>query len=205
MKRQAGLHDSFFKSTFKNHKNIRELLRVIFPAGVIAHTNLNEVVVQDGELSTLGGGQLRADLVVALPLKDDTSGTGNTSSTKITISLIFEHKSYRDPDAIIQIMEYYVELCREQRKQMRGERNIIIPIVLLCCKDKDYQPPADYLQWVFGDEEVPEAAKALAPWLPKLFGNVVNLRQLPPERIWTVATIRCAHGAIFSRFLAPLA
>lgn len=180
MKRQAGLHDSFFKSTFKNHKYIRKLLQIIFPAEVLIHTSLDKVTVQDGELSTLGGGQLRADLVVALPLKDDTS------TAEITVSLIFEHKSYRDPDAIIQIMEYYVELCREQRKQKQGKRNIIIPVVLLCCKDKDYHPPSDYLQWVFGDEEVPEAARALAPWLPKLFGNVVNLRQLPPERVWTV-------------------
>ena len=182
MKRQASLHDSFFKSTFKNRKYIRELLQVIFPAKVLSHTSLNDVVVQDGELSTLGGGQLRADLVVALPLKDDSSGV------EVTVSLIFEHKSYRDPDAIIQIMEYYVELCREQRKQRSGQRSIIIPVLLLCCKDKDYQPPSDYLHWVFGDEEVPEAAKVLAPWLPKLFGNVVNLRQLPSEQVWTVAT-----------------
>ena len=182
---RASLHDSFFKKIFKNRKYIKELLQVIFPPEVLAHARLDDVVVRDGELITMAGGQLRADLVVSLPLKGDASGVN------ITVSLIFEHKSYKDPDAIIQIMEYYVELCRAQRQQWgkkrERRRDIIIPIVLLCCKNRDYQPPSDYLQWVFGDEDVPEAAKELAPWVPKLFGNVVNLRQLPSDRLWTVA------------------
>ena len=177
---QATLHDSFFKNIFKNPKYIKELLQVIFPPEVLAHTRLDDVVVQDSEFITIGGRQLRADLVASLPLKGDASGVS------VTISLIFEHKSYKDPDAIIQIMEYYVELCREQRRQWDKRkdkgRDIIIPIVLLCCKDKDYQPPTDYLRWVFGDEGVPKAARVFSPWVPKLFGNVVNFRQLPSER-----------------------
>ena len=158
---QHTLHDSFFKEIFKNLKYLKELLQVIFPPEVIAHACLDDIVVRDGELLTRGGRQLRADLVVLLPLKGDASGVN------VTVSLIFEHKSYKDPDAIIQIMEYYVELCREQRKQWGkkkdGQRNIIIPIVLLCCKDKDYQPPSDYLQWVFGDEDVPDRGQSSCP------------------------------------------
>ena len=184
---QASLHDSFFKNIFKKPKYIKELTQVIFPPEVLTHSRLDDIVVQDKEFITISGRQLRADLVASLPLRGDASGVN------ITISLIFEHKSYKDPDAIIQIMEYYVELCREQRKQSdkgkgkNNQRDIIIPIVLLCCKDKDYHPPSDYLAWVFGDEDVPKAAKAFAPWVPKLFGNVVNFRQLPADKVWTVA------------------
>ncbi len=154
---QATLHDSLFKTIFKDPKYIKELLRVIFPPETLDHAKLDDITIQDGELLAQGGRQLRADLIASLPLKVDEG------DVDVTLSLIFEHKSYRDPDTPIQLMEYQVESCRGQRQQWDqrkdGRRNITVSMVLLCCKDKHYYPPSDYLQWVFGDQDVPAAVK----------------------------------------------
>ncbi len=188
--KQANLHDSFFKKIFKQPKYLKELLRAIFPPEAIASTHLDDIVIQDGELLTHAGRQLRADLIASLPLRVDAG------DVNVTLSFIFEHKSYKDPDVLIQIMEYYIELYREQIQQWRKDRagkrqgtrkrNITAPMVLLCCKDKDFCPASDYLQWVFRDEDIPESAKIFAPWLPKLFGSIVNFRQLPASEASTV-------------------
>ncbi len=153
--KQATLHDSFFKTIFKDPKYIKELLQIIFPPEVLVHAHLDDLVVQDREFITPAGKQLRADLLVSLPLRGDANGL------KVTLSLIFEHKSYRDHDALIQLMEYCVESCREQRQRWKdGQRDITVSMVLLCCKDKGYHPPSNYLQWLFGDQDVPEAVKS---------------------------------------------
>ena len=174
--KQHSLHDSLFKQIFKQKKYLTALLRVIFPPKVLKYLNLEQVKVRDGELIKRGGRQLQADLVATLGLKD--------SSTNIELTIIFEHKSYRDPDALIQVMEYFIELTRKQDCKLKVKR-LVLPIVLLCCKDREYNPPSDYLGWVFGDKKIPKAAKILAPWLPKLFGRVVNIRKLVAGKEWT--------------------
>ena len=170
--KQHSLHDSFFKQIFKQQKYLIALLRLIFPPEALENLNLNQIEVRDGELIKRDGRKLQADLVAAMHLKDNR--------TCIELTFIFEHKGYKDPDALIQVMEYFIELARKQRcKSLKSQvKKIILPIVLLCCKDREYEPPADYLRWVFGDEDIPKTAKILAPWLPKLFGKVVNIRKL---------------------------
>ncbi len=107
---------------------------------------------------------------------------------EIMITLILEHKSYRDPEVILQTMEYYLSARREQRKRRSGKkgaaRNLIIPVVLICCKDKDFEPPKDDLSLEFGDEEVPpvlEEFRALFQRMPCL---TVNLRKLQLDNFW---------------------
>ena len=187
--KQHNPHDKFFKKVFRNKKYLLELLKVIFSDKVFALFDSHDMVIKDSMLFRMAGGELRTDLTVTLRLK-------GIKDYRILLTLILEHKSYRDRNAVMQTMEYFVRMCRERRKQhsKRAAHHLIIPVVLLCCEDKDFEPPTDYLAWEFGTEEIPPELRALASDLPILACKVVNLRKLPSGRLWTKAS--CSGIAI---------
>ena len=185
-----NLHDEFFKKIFKNPKYLMQLLRIIFPPKFIAALDAASLNITDGILLKRTGGEIRTDLTAAVRLKD--------TDMEVTITFILEHKSYRDPEVILQTMEYYLIARREQlkrRSRKKGAaRNLIIPVVLMCCKDKDFEPPRDDLLLEFGDEEIPpilQEFRALFPQMPCL---AVNLRKLQLDDFWEEA--KCAVTAV---------
>ena len=170
-----NLHDEFFKQTFKSPKWLLELLQVIFPAELTDAFAAGSLTIRDGLLHKLGKGEMRTDLTASVRLKD--------SDIEVTITFILEHKSYRDPQAILQTMEYYLRARREQlqqrSRQKNAPRNLIIPAVLLCCADEHFTLPRDDLQLEFGSyEKVPQVLKDVRALLPQLSCLVVNLRRL---------------------------
>ena len=105
---------------------------------------------------------------------------GREGEQPVTIYIILEHKSFRDPDVLLQIMEYHIELCRRKR-------GIVIPIVLLCCEDKSFEIPKDYLSWIFKGKKIPESVRSLSRSIPDFFCNVIDIRRIPLNRIWEQA------------------
>ena len=114
-----------------------ELLRIIFPPKFVAALDATSLAIMDSTLLKLGGGEMRTDLTASASLR----GT----DMAVTITFILEHKSYRDPEMFLQTMEYYLCARREQLKQRSRKKgashNLIIPVVLICCEDKDFEPP----------------------------------------------------------------
>ncbi len=185
-----NLHDGFFKKIFKNTNYLMQLLRMIFPPKFIAALDAESLTIKDGILLKRAGGEIRTDLTAEARFK----GT----DTEIAITFILEHKSYRDPEVILQTMEYYLIARREQlkRKSRRkgAVRNLVLPVVLICCKDKDFEPPKDDLSLEFGDEEIPpvlEEYRYLFRHMPCL---TVNLRKLQLDNFWEDA--KCAVTAV---------
>ena len=185
-----NLHDGFFKKIFKNTNYLMQLLRMVFPPKFIAALDAESLTIKDGILLKRAGGEIRTDLTAEARFK----GT----DTEIAITFILEHKSYRDPEVILQTMEYYVIARRDQlkRKSRREEtsRNLVLPVVLICCKDKNFEPPKDDLELEFGDEEIPpvlEEYRYLFRHMPCL---TVNLRKLQLDNFWEDA--KCAVTAV---------
>ena len=146
--------------------------------------DLEGIIIKDSALIRSRGGELRTDIRVLVPLQ-------GIEGVVIILSIILEHKSYSDRDAVLQVMEYYIEECKarsKQRKRKKGEPyELIIPVILLCCEDKNFEPPLDYLSWEFGNEEIPLELKEFEDDLPLLQCKVVNLRKLPQDDLWTKA------------------
>ena len=183
-KKSSSPHDEIFKKIFKNKKYLIELLSIIFAPHKFAMFDVQGIVIKDSVMIKGQGGELRTDLRVLVPLK-------GIKGTVIVLSLILEHKSYSDRNAALQAMEYYIEECKarsKQRKRGKGEpRLLIIPIILLCCEDKDFEPPQDYFSWEFGNEDIPPELEAFRDDPPPLGCRMVNLRKLPDEDRWTKA------------------
>ena len=155
-----------------------ELLRIIFPAKFVAALDAASLTITDGILLKRAGGEIRTDLTAAVRLKN--------TNMAVTITFILEHKSYRDPEVILQTMEYYLISRRQQLKQRRRgtARHLIIPVVLICCKDKDFEPPRDDLSLEFGDEKIPSVLQEFRTLFPQRPCLTVNLRKLPLNDLW---------------------
>ncbi len=173
-----NLHDEFFKKIFKKSKYLTGLLRIIFPSKLVDAFNATSLTIKDGILLKRTGGEICTDLTASVCLLN--------TDMEITITFILEHKSYRDPEVILQTMEYYVTARREQLKQRKRvtTRNLIIPVVLICCKDKDFEPPEDDLSLEFADEKIPPILQEFRALFPKMPCLVVNLRKLPLAELW---------------------
>ena len=182
--RHHSPHDEIFKKIFKNKKYLIELLSIIFSSAKFAMFDLDGIIIKDSALIRGRGGELRTDLRVLIPLQ-------GVEGVVVVLSLILEHKSYSDRDAVLQAMDYYIEECKvrsKQRKRRKGEPyQLIIPVILLCCEDKDFEPPLDYLTWEFGSGEIPLKLKEFENDLPPMWCKVVNLRKLPDDDLWTKA------------------
>ncbi len=169
---------------FKQKKYLIGLLRLVFSEAAFAMFVVDKLVIRDSVLIKGPGGELRTDIMVQLPLWGITNRI-------VILSIILEHKSYKDRDAVLQAMEYYVAECKarsKRRTRQPGEPyELIIPVILLCCEDKDYEPPQDYLSWEFGSEEIPPELAALADDLPVMRCKVFNLRKPPLSELWTKA------------------
>lgn len=173
-----NLHDEFFKKIFKRPKYFMQLLHIIFPPKFAAALDATSLVITDGILLKRTGGEIRTDLTAAVRLRD--------TDMEVTITFILEHKSYRDPEVILQTMEYYLIARREQLKQRKrgAARNLIIPVVLICCKDKDFEPPRDDLLLEFGDDKIPPVLQEFRDLFPQMPCLTVNLRKLPLADLW---------------------
>ena len=185
-----NLHDEFFKKIFKNTKYLMQLLRIIFPPKFIAAFDAESLTIKDGVLLKRAGGEIRTDLTAAMRLKN--------TDMEIMITFILEHKSYCDPEVILQTMEYYLIARREQRKRESRKkgaaRNLIIPVVLICCKDKNFEPPKDDLSLEFGDEEIPPILEEFRHLFQRMPCMTVNLRKLQLDNFWDKA--ECAVTAV---------
>ena len=157
-----------------------QLLRILFPPKFIAALDAASLNITDGILLKRTGGEIRTDLTAAVRLKK--------TDMEVTITFILEHKSYRDPEVILQTMEYYLIARREQLKRRSRKkgvtRNLIIPVVLICCKDKDFEPPKDDLLLEFGDEKIPPVLQEFRALFPQMPCLAVNLRKLPLDELW---------------------
>ena len=94
----------------------------------------------------------------------------------VIITIILEHKSYRDNNAILQMLGYYNEAAQKTH-------NLILPIIITCCKDKKASIPSDYISWALQQQGAPAALKKLLRPLPNFDCPLVNLHSLSSRRM----------------------
>ena len=96
----------------------------------------------------------------------------------LVIYLPMEHKSYPDQNVIVQVLEQFTAICKKTK-------SIVVPIIILCCKDKEFSIPNSYLRWVLRDYDLstPEMKK-LINWLPDFRCMVANLQNIDSNQLW---------------------
>ena len=161
------IHDKFFK-LFKDVLLAKQLLLMLLPKEICDLLDWDKLEITDSE-SLLTNKSVCADIIVKIRLR---------SGEPIVIYLPMEHKSYPDQNVILQVLEQFTAICKKTK-------SIVVPIIILCCKDKAFTIPNSYLRWVLRDYDLstPEIKK-LINWLPDFRCVVVNLQNIDSDRLW---------------------
>ena len=114
------------------------------------------------------GEERRADIVVEVPMLN--------KKFHVIITIILEHKSYRDNDSIVQMLGYYNEIAQETG-------GVILPIIVTCCKDKKASIPSDYLSWALQKQGAPAELKQHFKKITNFACPLVNLHKLSYRRM----------------------
>ena len=165
---QAYPHDSFFKKIFKRPKYCRALMEIILQPKLYAIFNWALMKISESVSTGTKGAERRADIVLEVPLLNEKHS--------VIITIILEHKSYRDNNAILQMLSYYNEAAQETH-------NLILPIIITCCKDKKASIPSDYISWALQQQGAPAALKEVLRPLPNFGCPLVNLHSLSSRRM----------------------
>lgn len=105
-------HDAFFKQYLSRPQVAADLLRRQLPADVVALLDLDQLnLTKDSFVDE----QLRTHF------SDLVYRTMTTTATPVTISLLFEHKSYPDEWVDFQVLRYEVNLWQQELDQIQAE------------------------------------------------------------------------------------
>lgn len=146
-------HDKFFKTTFSDVELAKDFMKNYLPEDV-----LNVV-----DLSTL---EPQKDSHVDKKLKEQFSDLlfrVDINKREGYIYFLFEHKSYNDRLAVLQLLSYMVEIWEEKIvKEKKKELPIILP--LLVYHDKgNWTANTKLGDWIEGYNELPEELKKYIP------------------------------------------
>ena len=161
-------HDAVFKRIFKNPEYCRALMQVLLMPSLYSIFNWPLVKIRESVATGAKGKERRADIVIEVPLLN--------SNFHIIITIILEHKSYRDNNTVLQMLGYYNEIAQESG-------SIILPIIVTCCKDKQAIIPSDYLSWSLQKQGAPEGLKKYFKKFPNFNCLLVNLHDLSYRRM----------------------
>ena len=146
-------HDVFFRTFFSDLTSMQGLLELILPPEISRALDFTSLVVeQDSYLDKEGKGHF-VDLAASVKLVGAASGTGSATQNRLRIYILYEHKSWRDERALLQLLRYKQQIW--QSYAVASEK--------LCAKS-----------------DVKPAALPLSPILPILFYHGVKGRM--PER-----------------------
>lgn len=113
-------HDKFFKDLFSRQEAARDFLQHFLPAEVSKLLDLDTLVIQKDSFIDPDLHEQFSDLLYQVQLH---------GGQQIHIYLLFEHKSYPDPDIALQLLGYMDRIWQQARRQ--GTALLpVLPLVL---------------------------------------------------------------------------
>ncbi len=171
MPKKSSLHDKVFK-LLKDKELAAQVLTVLLPPEISSLFDWQTLDVTD-TAAVLGNKSLYADFIVKIALLD---------GEQVMFYIILEHKSYDDPDAIVQIMSYYAALCKRTKCA-------VVPMILLCCADPNVVIQESYLRWAWRKHDTSSPAmQKLLSWLPDFTLKVFYPSKFARPRLWRGGT-----------------
>jgi len=122
-------HDRFFRSFFGKAEHLRGLVQTVLPAEVVSILNLKTLKVEPCTWIDRRHREHLSDLALTVEVTadDDRSTTQNGKSPSARVYILVEHKSYRDPAALLQLLRYMVQVWSAETRTGRGA--LLTPII----------------------------------------------------------------------------
>ena len=118
-------HDSFFRLSFGRIEIAGNYLEEYLPSEMLAHLNIDEMIVEQGSFIDEEMKAHHADLLYTVPLKDGSAAS---------IYFLFEHKAQPDREIGFQLLRYMVRIWEEDKNETEVDH-----------QTADY--PARHLSW----------------------------------------------------------
>lgn len=120
-------HDSLFKLILKDIEKAKEFLGVMLPEKIRNKIDLLSLKEEQSSFINENLKELFADMIFKVKVLERNGGK------EAYLSLLFEHKSYKDKHVHFQIMNYLSEGYHKQAKSKKGLMPII-PIIFSMVK-----------------------------------------------------------------------
>ena len=112
-------HDKFFKATFSRLEVAQSFIEEVFPPDLLERLNLSAMKRINDSFTDAELEESLADIVY------QTEYAGQ----KTLVTLLFEHKSYVQKYPHSQLLQYILNVWKEERKQKK-KLSVIIPIII---------------------------------------------------------------------------
>jgi hypothetical protein len=112
-------HDKFFKESFSRLEVAQSFIEEIFPLELREKINLDKMKRVNDSFTDEELSEHLADVVY------QTEFAGQ----KTLVTLLFEHKSYTEKYPHLQLLQYILNIWKEERKQKK-DLSIVIPIII---------------------------------------------------------------------------
>ncbi len=118
-KNLVNSHDKFFKILFSRKKEVKEFIVKTLPKGFVGNMNLETLELDKSEY---------VDEQLKSSYSDVVYNCLYGESTKIKISILFEHKSYPEKYPHLQLLRYMLNIWQTQIKQ-KHKLTPVVPII----------------------------------------------------------------------------
>jgi len=162
-------HDALFREVFQHPEVAAELLQETLPDQVVREVDWKSLQPQKDSFIGEKMEEYSADLLFRARI----------CGKEGYLYLLFEHKSYPDPGALVQLLGYIVQIWR--RKNPPGETELFPVLPLLVYQGKgSWNNPKQISGMIRGFEQFPEAIQQAQPNFRPFF---IDLSHIPPDTI----------------------
>jgi predicted transposase/invertase (TIGR01784 family) len=112
-------HDKFFKETFSRLEVAQSFIEEVLPPDLLERLNLSALKRVNNSFTDEELEEYMADIVY------QTEYAGQ----KTLVTLLFEHKSYIQKYPHLQLLQYILNVWKEERKQ-RNKLSVVIPVII---------------------------------------------------------------------------
>ena len=112
-------HDKFFKETFSRLEVAQSFIQEVFPPDLLERLNLSALKRVNDSFTDSELEEYLADIVY------QTEYAGQ----KTLVTLLFEHKSYVQKYPHLQLLQYILNVWKEERKQKK-KLSVVIPVII---------------------------------------------------------------------------
>lgn len=106
-------HDRFFRSFFADPAHLQGLLKQALPVEVAAALDLHTVQLEPGTWIDQNNRDHLSDLAASVEVRKGDLPAGRRLAR---IYILTEHKSWRDPEALLQLLRYMVQVWTAERR-----------------------------------------------------------------------------------------
>ena len=157
-------HDRLFKKVMSDEANVRQFIKEFLPKELSSQIDLKDMKLIPTE-KIKGYNKYYMDTAVKC----------NIADTEGQLYFVFEHKSYPDPNVLLQILSYMTVLWDEQRKK-NNPLTPVIPVVI-------YHGTTSWNVTTHFQGQFRNLSEVVKPYTPEFNYVLIDLTNIPTEEI----------------------